>query len=218
MVKIETSVFIFGAGGHAKSVINVARALGRHVIACVDDLKNGTSVYGTPVISLKKLIKNYNGEELCIAVGDNFQREKISKYLCCQINDVKFATLAHPTSCIAEKSSLGVGTVVMPLASIGPDSKIGKHVIINSSANVDHDTVMEDFSSIAPGVIMGGNVAIGERSAIAIGSTIIHRVSIGKDTVIGAGSMVLKDVKANILAYGSPCNEIRQRAEGEKYL
>ncbi|WP_321018774.1 DapH/DapD/GlmU-related protein, partial [Eisenbergiella porci] len=51
--------------------------------------------------------------------------------------------------------------------------------------------------------ILGNNVWIGG------GAIILPGVTIGDNVVIGAGSVVTKDIPSNTIAYGSPCQVIR---------
>ena len=46
--------------------------------------------------------------------------------------------------------------------------------------------------------MIGGNV------------TIVPGVTIGANTVIGAGSVVTKDIPANVVAVGNPCQVVRE--------
>ena len=51
----------------------------------------------------------------------------------------------------------------------------------------------------------GKAVTIGINVWIGGNCTILPGVTIGDNSVIGAGSVVTKDVPANVLAYGNPC-------------
>ncbi len=41
-------------------------------------------------------------------------------------------------------------------------------------------------------------------------------VTIGENTAIGAGSIVTKDIPANVIAAGNPCNVLREINEQDK--
>ena len=56
---------------------------------------------------------------------------------------------------------------------------------------------------IADNVWLGSNVVV------------FGGVSIGENSVIGAGSIVTRDVPANVVAYGNPCQVIRSVNERE---
>jgi len=53
-------------------------------------------------------------------------------------------------------------------------------------------------------VNIGNNVWIGGNV------TIVPGVTIGANTVIGAGSVVTKDIPANVVAVGNPCQVVRE--------
>lgn len=53
-------------------------------------------------------------------------------------------------------------------------------------------------------VVIGKNVWIGG------GAILLPGVTIGDNVVIGAGSVVTKDIPSNKIAYGNPCNVIRE--------
>ncbi|HAF26185.1 MAG TPA: sugar O-acetyltransferase [Lachnospiraceae bacterium] len=53
-------------------------------------------------------------------------------------------------------------------------------------------------------------VKIGRNVWIGCGATILPGVTIGDDSVIGAGSVVAKDIPSGVLAYGNPCEVIRE--------
>ena len=59
-------------------------------------------------------------------------------------------------------------------------------------------------------------VTIGKNVWIGASTTILPGVSIGDNSVIGAGSLVTKDIPANVVAYGSPCQERRPISEADK--
>jgi galactoside O-acetyltransferase len=39
---------------------------------------------------------------------------------------------------------------------------------------------------------------------------VLPKVSIGENSVVGAGSVVLKDIPANVVAFGSPAKVVRE--------
>ena len=59
-------------------------------------------------------------------------------------------------------------------------------------------------------------IHIGNNVWLATGVTVCAGVTIGDNTVIGAGSVVTKDIPANVLACGVPCEVVREITENDR--
>jgi sugar O-acyltransferase (sialic acid O-acetyltransferase NeuD family) len=215
---MNASLVIFGAGGHALSVANVAVSCGLTVVAFVDNNQSGSEIMGIPVISPEKCFGGRSHQDIAIAIGDNVVRERVYNEILIKMPSAVFPTLVHSSSVIGIGASVGAGAVVMPLVNVGPKSKIGGFCVLNSCCSVDHDSTLEAFSSIAPGAVCGGNVYVGFRSAVSMGAKVKQGVSIGNDVVIGANSYVNNPVEDNVVAFGTPCKVIRKRSISDSYL
>lgn len=221
---MAANLVIVGAGGHARSTVDVVESSGTHQIDCLYDpvVSEPGDVFGYPVYSadssLAELIRRQSCE-VFIAVGDNFQRQRIQHEIAATIKQVRFATLIHKQSSISPRASVGEGCVVMAGATINAGCVLGSGVVVNTNASVDHDCVIKDFASLAPGVVLGGNVSIGERTSVGLGAQSIHRVNVARDVVIGAGSLLLSNIEQELsVAYGRPARVVRQRTADELYL
>lgn len=189
-------IYLYGAGGHAKVVLDILKSNGITVAEIFDDNPDVNSFMGIPVSQTD--VRN----PLIISIGNNSVRKNIAS---------RFATFAYSPAIrskqaiISESAEIGEGTVVMHNVVIQSSVKIGKHCIINTKASIDHDCIIQDYVHIAPGVILCGNVKIDEGSIIGAGTTIIPGIKVGKWSVIGAGSVVVRDIPDGVLAYGNPC-------------
>jgi sugar O-acyltransferase (sialic acid O-acetyltransferase NeuD family) len=217
-------IFIVGASGHAKVIIDIIEKEGKYeIIGLIDSNKNkGELVLGYIVLgkeeNLPSLLNENENSAVIIAIGDNVVRHMVMKKLINLSAEISFATTIHPSAQIAKNVTIGKGVVIMAGAIVNSDSVIEDFVIINTKASIDHDGLIMAYSSLAPGVTLGGNVKIGNFSAVSIGATIKHNVSIGNHVIIGAGAVLLNDCNDNVVAYGVPAKEIRKRQAGEKYL
>ena len=209
---------IFGSGGHAVSVANVALSAGYKIECFIDGKKNGSDLLGYKIMGDIAGLGNADSFSFAIAIGDNAARETVYKDLIEKIPNLYFPSLVHTSAVISFFTEIGDGTVVMPKAVLGPNSKVGKFCLINTQASIDHDSVMLDYSSLAPGALTGGNVEIGLRSAISIGAIIKHGLKIGDDSVVGANSYLNKDLPNNQVAHGTPAKQVRARKVGDGYL
>ena len=194
-------MYLYGASGHAKVIIDILKSQNKELIGLIDDNEAIKEIVGYPVSqSLPE------GSSVIISIGDNKTRKKVVE----KLSHNKFVTAVHSSAIVSEYSTIEKGTVVMQGAIIQSSCKIGKHCIINTGASVDHDCQIGDFVHISPQSILCGDVTIGEGTWIGAGSTIIEGVTIGKWCVIGAGSVVTKDIPDNRLAVGNRCRIIKE--------
>jgi sugar O-acyltransferase (sialic acid O-acetyltransferase NeuD family) len=195
-------IYLYGAGGHAKVILDILKSNQIIVPAIFDDNPNIDTFMGIPVRHTD--IQS----PMIISIGNNVIRKKIVE----QLHNVAFAPAALAMSVtVSDSVTLDTGTVVMQGAIIQSSVTIGKHSIINTRASIDHDCVIQDYVHIAPGVILCGNVQIGEGSFIGAGTTIMQGIKIGRWSVIGAGSVVVRDIPDQVTAFGSPCKIIKQQ-------
>ncbi|MCB1702347.1 MAG: acetyltransferase [Pseudomonadales bacterium] len=217
-------LIIFGAGGHAQSVLDTVIAEGRYeVVGLVDSVKPvGYELLGCPVIgaeeNLPELAVTFACARLLIAIGDNYQREAVTRRVSQALPAVEFATTIHPAAVVSPNAVLAAGVVVMAGTVVNVGCSVGAGCLLNTRSSIDHDSVMHDFSSLAPGATLGGTVTVGERASIGLGASLSNRVSIGNDTIIGLGSAVTGDIPALVVAYGSPARSVRPRRIDEPYL
>lgn len=193
-------MYLYGAGGHAKVIIDILNATNIPIEALFDGNKTITALFEYPVLP-ETAVKG----PLIISIGNNEIRKKIAGSL-----SVTFGIAIHPRACISERALIKEGTVVMQGAIIQSCAEIGKHCIINSGASVDHDCIINDFAHISPHCTLCGSVHIGEGSWIGAGTTILPGITIGKWCTIGAGSVVTKNIPDGMLAVGNRCAIIKK--------
>lgn len=191
-------MYLYGASGHARVIIDILNAMGIEVDAIIDD---------NPVVNELDNIEvrhEFCGESpMILAIGNNGVRRRLSEELDCE-----WGTAIHPTAIVAPTARIGEGTVVMHGAIIQTHAQVGRHCIINTGASVDHECQIGDFVHISPHATLCGQVEVGDNTWIGAGTTVIQCVKIGKNCVIGAGSVVLHDVPDGMKVAGNPTREI----------
>jgi len=192
-------MYLYGASGHAKVIIDILLSQGIQITGLYDDNESIETLLGYPVFH-----KTDISSPLIVSIGDN----KIRKIISQKIN-VEFATAIHSSAIVSNFSKIDEGSVVMQGAIMQANTIVGKHCIINTGASVDHDCVIEDYVHISPHATLCGNVSVGEGTWIGAGTVIIPGVKIGKWCTIGAGSVVTKDIPDNALAVGNRCKIIK---------
>jgi sugar O-acyltransferase (sialic acid O-acetyltransferase NeuD family) len=207
-------IFVFGASGHAKVVLDSIEKQGEYLVAFLvddDSTLKGSQVFGYPVIGGKTDVFGAAEREAVslgfVAIGSNNARALVAGWLANK--GIALATVVHPAAFISRGVELAAGTVVMAGAVINADSRIGENVIINTGASVDHDCELGDGAHIAPGASVCGGVKIGARSLIGVGAAIIQGVTIGNDVVVGAGATVVNDVPDGECVVGTPARIVK---------
>lgn len=192
-------MYLYGASGHAKVIMDILKANNESIDALFDDNEALSDLMGYPV----RRSSEVKGP-LIISIGSNEIRKKIAEML-----DVEFGTAIHPSAIVSPDAIIDKGTVVMQGAIIQSCAHIGKHCIVNTGVSVDHECIVEDYVHISPHATLCGNVHVGEGTWIGAGSVVIQGITIGKGCIIGAGSVVTKDIPDNVLAVGNRCKVIR---------
>lgn len=203
-------MFVFGASGHAKVVIDaIERAGANKVLFVCDDAadKRGTTLMGYAVGNRQDLLARRGETSVgVVSIGDNTARLQVAGWL--REQGYALARVVHPWAVVGREVEIGDGTVVMAGCVINSGACLGANVILNTGATVDHDCSVEDGAHIAPGSHLCGGVSVGAGALIGAGTTIIPGVRVGSGAVIGAGSTVLKDVPDRVRAAGNPCRVI----------
>lgn len=146
-------MYLYGASGHAKVIIDILKAVHEPIDGLFDDNEAVKDLLGNPV---------FRGEPkspLIIAIGSNEIRKKIVSKL---VSKIEYGKAIHPISIVSEMASVGEGSVIMQGAIVQSCANIGKHCIVNTGASVDHDCVVGDFCHISPHATLCGNVSLGE--------------------------------------------------------
>jgi sugar O-acyltransferase (sialic acid O-acetyltransferase NeuD family) len=213
MVTEQENIFIYGASGHAKVVMDIVeRQGGLRITAVIDDNASlhGQVFFGYSIVggreTLLQLHQQQGIDAGTIAIGDNGVRASLAAWLA--QNGIARVAAVHPGAQIGRETTIGAGSVVMAGVVVNCATVIGADVIINTGATVDHDCLIGDAVHIAPGCHLCGNVVVGNGSFIGAGTTVIPGVRIGANVLIGAGSTVLRDVPDGARVAGSPCRDI----------
>ena len=199
-------IWLFGAGGHARVIIDAIAAEGKQRIAgALDDniSLHGSHVDGVPIVDAitTETIRRLGIRRAILAIGDNRRRANVAQRL---DGLVEWAHIIHPQAHVGAKVSFGEGTVIMAGAIVQTGTRLGKHVIINTGATVDHDSLVNDFAHIAPGAHLAGNVVIGAGSLVGIGASVVNGTHVGSWGTLGAGAVAAGNIPDNVVAVGIP--------------
>lgn len=193
-------VWLYGASGHGRVIIEILKDLNYTIKGVFDDGDNlHSSLLKIPILGKFAQNEWSTSDKLIISIGDNLIRKKISKRI-----NVEFTKAIHPSAIISSSVVINVGTVVMAGAIVNSCTKIGEHCIINTNSSIDHDCLIGNFVHISPGAVLTGGVTIGEGAHIGAGAIIIPGIKIGKWVTVGAGAVIIKDIPDYTTVVGNP--------------
>lgn len=195
-------MYLYGASGHAKVIIDILRASGQQVEALVDDNPVLNRLQGYTVLHESKGLAPF-----IVSIGVNAIRKKVAESL-----DTVFGKAIHPSAIISPSAVIDEGTVVMQGAVIQAEVRVGRHCIVNTGASVDHECIIGDYAHVSPHATLCGNVQVGEGSWVGAGAIVIPGVKIGRWSVIGAGTVVTHDIPDGVVAVGNKCKIIKKLA------
>lgn len=212
---MKEKILIVGAGGHARSVLDIALQKDEYdIFGCVAPcFPQRLSVEYFEVIPIvgtdddleriyQKGVKN-----VFVAIGDNRMRHELFEFTRkIGFNPVSIVS-KHAT--ISPRAMIGKGVCVMAGALINVNTEIGDNCIVNTNCAVDHDCSIGMSCHVAPGVTISGYTKIGIGTQLGTGSSVIDGVTIGEWSFIGAGAVVVGDLGSHVLAIGVPAKIVR---------
>ncbi|MBC5773016.1 acetyltransferase [Pontibacter sp. KCTC 32443] len=197
-------MYLYGAGGHAKVIIDILTNSNIPVNGIFDDSTTVT------VLNSCRVIGKYDNQvldaPLIISIGNNAVRAKIAQQF-----HTEFGIAVHRSAIVSPSASIKQGTVVMQGTIIQASATIGEHVIVNTSASIDHDCIVKDFAHISPGAVLCGHVTIGEGTLVGAGTVVTPGIIIGKWCKINAGSVISSNIPDFATVSNAKSFEIKRR-------
>ncbi|MCS6763633.1 MAG: acetyltransferase [Candidatus Protistobacter heckmanni] len=191
-------ILLVGAGGHARSCIDVIEQEGRFdvtgLLGTVAEI--GSSVLGYPVVGSDAELEAMGAKARHAIVGvGQIKTPDIRMQLFQRLESGgwELPVLVSPRAYVSPHASLGPGTIVMHGAAINAGAIVGRNCILNSMALVEHDAVVADHCHIATAATVNGGAKVGEGSFVGSGAVIQQGAEIGRRCVIGMGQNVLAD-------------------------
>jgi len=203
-------LLIWGAGGHGKVVLDVAREMGYDDILFLDDrATSGGSLQSCEVLSPGNTRVLNRDASFVIAMGSNVERARC--FGVAQERGWRPATLIHPSAIVSRSAVIGPGTVVMPRVVVNACTVIGRNCILNTAAVVEHDCVLEDHVHIAPTAALAGNVQLGSFAQVNLAAAVLPGVRIGSGSIVGAGAVVNRSVADHCTVVGVPAKPLQTK-------
>jgi sugar O-acyltransferase (sialic acid O-acetyltransferase NeuD family) len=196
----DQHILIYGAGGHAKAVMEMVQAIGSFQIAGIldDKVAPGTQVLDIPVLGTREVMPRLIHQGLHQAANgvggilDINIRVKLFEMM--EQSGLMFPALVHPRATVELSASVGDGVQVFANAYVGSSAKLNPRCMVNTNAVVSHDCEIGSYTHIAPGALLAGHVHVGDRSLVGMGVTTAIGLKIGNGVRIGNGAIIYADV------------------------
>ena len=224
---MQKGILVYGAGGHAKTVISLLRLLDWDIIGIIDDgVAAGTLVSGVEVLgsaSLLPELRNQGVQNVVNAVGGigNYAiRWNIFKRL--RELDFRFPTIIHPSAFVEDTVTLADGVQVLAQSYISSESSVGFGTLINAGVIISHDGKIGQCVNLSPGALLAGEVTVEDFAQIGMGATINLGVKIGSEARVGNSAVVKSDVPAKGRVYAGTIwptvsGKIQPHQPGQQY-
>lgn len=205
----------FGAGGHAKVILDILQQWPGHTLVGLldqDPLLQGSQVLGVPVLGSDDLLPALRAEGVTHffvgvgSVGSNILRAKLYDWGIAE--GLSPVTAIHPRATVAASALLGPGVAVMAGAVINPGASLGANVVVNTSVIVEHDCVVEDHAYLAPGACLLGAAQVGRAAFVGATAVIRQGLRVGPAAIVGAGAVVVHDVASGLAVVGVPARPL----------
>jgi sugar O-acyltransferase (sialic acid O-acetyltransferase NeuD family) len=194
-------ILIYGAGGHAKSVMEMVMQNTDHAIAGIiddDEQLTGKRVLGIPVLGTRQLLPRMIEEGVRLAANgvggilDINVRVRIFELL--ENLGYSFPALIHPRATLEPSAKVEEGVQVFANAYVGSEACLQARCMINTNAVVSHDCTIDSYTHIAPGALLAGHVHVGKYTLVGMGVTTAIGIHIGDGVRVGNGAILLADV------------------------
>lgn len=208
---MSESVYILGAGGHGRVVLDTLLANGIQVTGILDTAQIPEQILGVPISGGDDYLNNVSISQTYLAngLGANpyiFKRRLIFNTM--KDRGFTFKSIQHPSAIVSSTVKLGEGCQIMAGAIVQPGVTLGENTVVNTGAIIDHVCLISSHSFIAPGVTLCGDIKISHSVFIGAGAVVIPGVCIGENAIIGAGSVVTKSIPERSIVVGNPAVKI----------
>tara|TARA_B100000686_G_C16560903_1_gene847695 strand:- start:329 stop:946 length:618 start_codon:yes stop_codon:yes gene_type:complete len=198
----SNKILIVGAGGHARSCIDVIEQNKKFKIVGLIDKKKQYKfkIFNYPIIGTNKDLKRLSNKIPYVLIGvGQIKKSEIRKNLFKEViaAGFKLPTIISPQAYVSPHAKIAEGTIIMHGAIVNANAKIGKNCIINSRSLVEHDVVIGDHCHLATSSVLNGGVNLGSGSFVGSGAIIKEGLKVGQNCIISANKFLFKNLKSN---------------------
>lgn len=189
---MKEKILIIGAGGHAKSAVDVIELENKfEIMGFVDKEVKQKSVLNYPVLGCDEDLKSLF--KVCkfafLGVGQ-IKNVALRVELFERLKSIGFTlpTIISPLAYISKYAFIDdEASIIMHYALINANASIGKACIINTKALIEHDAIIEDFCHISTAAVVNGECKVEQKCFLGSNTVLKHK------EILKAHSIVYND-------------------------
>lgn len=193
-------LILIGAGGHAKSCLDVVLLTKKFEVMGYIDKDKKDYLPNYKHLGDEKSLQKLKNKSVNLHISLGFitsPDKRINLFKSLKKLKFSFPVIISPKSHVSKKSKILEGTIVHHFAVVNNEVNIGYNCIINTSAIIEHGVKIGNNCHISTRAVVNGEAEINDNTFIGSGAVIKEGVKIGKNCVVGMGKLVKKNLKDN---------------------
>jgi len=196
---VSFNILIIGAGGHARSCIDVIESCGKFNVSGFVSPSIPEDTSGYPYLGddsdLESLRNKYS--YAFIGIGHIYSNaSRVSLFNKLKQLEFNLPTFLSPFAHVSVSSNIGSGSIVMPGAIVNSNATVGENSIVNCNALIEHDCMIGNHCHISTSTTINGGVSVMDNCFVGSGSVIKEGLKVSQGQFIKMGSIVTKDVES----------------------
>jgi len=192
-------IIILGAGGHARSCIEVVESTGKYNIVglVTSNTEVNKPISGYRIIGHDEDLPDiYQSVASAVSGLGQIRDATLRKQVVLKAKEAgfRFPSIIASSAYVSKHVQLGEGSMVMHKTLINSGVVVGEFSIINSGAILEHGVEVGEFSHISTKVVVNGDSKVGSEVFIGSGSIVRQNLNIGRNSFISMGSLVGHDL------------------------
>lgn len=198
-------LIIYGCGGHARSVADVALHNAKSTILFVDP--NAKPDEKSLTLDVLPSLPDHYPFDVIVGIGDNNKRALAFDML--RKLNINIITLLSKDAYIGKEVKLEEGIFVARAVHIGPKAHISANTLLNTHAIIEHDVTIGRHCHISVNATVAGFSYLDDYVMVGAGATIIDKIQVCANVVIGAGAVVTENITEPGTYVGVPARKVR---------